>query len=155
MLVPYSGKISRVKFFEVDPPQNVSWIKFRGSTRLSLHFYVIIRFSRINFHCSSEIHDNKIYCPRKLPAIRYTYLCAGNSTNIDAKDSLQFTMLLGMKSVIQYIWRLLQLQALIQMARIQMILRASIILTAYVLLQHPKKNTSGDYWKGRIITEEM
>ena len=44
----YSGKISRVKIFEVDLPQNSSRIKFRGSTRLSLHLYAIIRFLRIN-----------------------------------------------------------------------------------------------------------
>ena len=34
--------------------------------------YTIIRFSRINFHGSCEIHENReIYCPRKIPAIRY------------------------------------------------------------------------------------
>ena len=44
--IPYSGKISRAKIFEVDLPQNSSRIKFRGSTRLSLHLYTIIRFSR-------------------------------------------------------------------------------------------------------------
>ena len=47
--IAYSGKISRAKIFEVDLPQNSSRIKFRGSTRLSLHLYAIIRFSRINF----------------------------------------------------------------------------------------------------------
>ena len=72
-LLPYSRKILRAKIFEVDLPQNSSRIKFRGSTRLSLHLYAIIRFSRINFQGSSEIHKNsKIYCPRKIPAIRYT-----------------------------------------------------------------------------------
>ena len=71
-IVPYSGKISRAKIFEVDLLQNSSRIKFRGSTRLSLHLYAIIRFSRINFQGSSEIHENsEIYCPRKFPAIRY------------------------------------------------------------------------------------
>ena len=71
--LPYSGKISRVKVFKVDLPQNSSQIKFRGSTRLSLHYlYVIIRFSRINFRGNSEIHENsEIYCPQKIPAIRY------------------------------------------------------------------------------------
>ena len=70
--LPYGGKISRVKNFEVDLPQNILRIKFRGSTRLSLHLYAIIRFLRINFWGSSEIHENsKIYCPWKIPAIRY------------------------------------------------------------------------------------
>ena len=55
--IPYSGKISRAKIFEVDFPQNSSRIKFRGSTRLLLHLYAIIRFSRINFRGSSEIHE--------------------------------------------------------------------------------------------------
>ena len=73
-LVPYSGKISRAKIFEVTLPQDISQIKFRGSTRLSLHLYAIIRFSRINFRGSSEIHENsEIYCPRKIPAIQYQY----------------------------------------------------------------------------------
>ena len=58
--------------FGVDHPQNILRIKFRGSTRLSLHLYTIIRFSRINFRGSCEIHENsEIYCPRKIPAIWY------------------------------------------------------------------------------------
>ena len=70
--IPYSRKISRAKFFEVDLPQNSSRIKLKGSTRLSLHLYAIIRFSRINFQGNSEIHENsEIYCRRKIPAIRY------------------------------------------------------------------------------------
>ena len=70
--IPYSRKISRAKIFEVDLPQNISQIKFRGSTRLSLHLYTIIRFSRINFRGSCEIHENnEIYCPQKIPAIQY------------------------------------------------------------------------------------
>ena len=70
--IPYSRKILRAKIFEVALPQNISRIKFRGSTRLSLHLYAIIRFSRINFGGSSEIHENsEIYCPRKILAIRY------------------------------------------------------------------------------------
>ena len=70
--IPYSGKFSRVKIFEVDLPQNISRIKFQGSTRLSLHLYTIIRFSRINFRGSCEIHKNsEIHCPRNFPAIRY------------------------------------------------------------------------------------
>ena len=70
--LPYSGKISRAKIFEVALPQSISRIKFRGSITLSLHLYAIIRFSRITFRGSSEIHENsKIYCPRKIPAIRY------------------------------------------------------------------------------------
>ena len=69
--IPYSGKILRAKIFEVDLLQNSLRIKFRGSTRLSLHLYAIIRFSRINFRGSSEIHEiSEIYCPRKIPAIR-------------------------------------------------------------------------------------
>ena len=75
--IPYSGKISRAKIFEVGLPQNISRIKFQGSTRLSLHLYAIIRFSRINFRGSSEIHENsEIYHPRKIPAIRYLKLCS-------------------------------------------------------------------------------
>ena len=71
MVLPYSRKISRAKIFEVDLPQNSSQIKFRGSTRLSLHLYAIIRFSRINFRGSSEVHENsEIYCPQKILAIR-------------------------------------------------------------------------------------
>ena len=63
LYIPYGGKISRAKIFEFDLPQNISRIKFRGSTRLSLHLYAIIRFSRINFRGSSEIHENsEIYC---------------------------------------------------------------------------------------------
>ena len=70
--LPYSGKISRAKILEVDLPQNISQIKFRGSTRLSLHLCTTIGFLRINFQGSCEIHENsKIYCPRKIPAIQY------------------------------------------------------------------------------------
>ena len=47
--IPYSGKLSRVKIFEVDLPQNISRIKFRGSTRLSLHLYTIINFRGLIF----------------------------------------------------------------------------------------------------------
>ena len=66
--LPYSGKILRAKIFEVDFPQNILRIKFQGSTRLSLHLYAVIRFLRINFRGSSEIHENsEIYCPRKFP----------------------------------------------------------------------------------------
>ena len=72
IVIPYSRKISRAKIFEVTLPQDISRIKFWGSTRLSLHLYAIIRFSRINFRGSCEIHENsEIYCPRKIPAIRY------------------------------------------------------------------------------------
>ena len=72
VLITYSGKISRPKIFEIDLPQNSLRNKFRGSTRLSLRLYAIIRFLRINFRGSSEIHENsEIYCPRKIPAIRY------------------------------------------------------------------------------------
>ena len=47
--IPYSGKISRAKIFEVALPQNILRITFQGSTRLSLHLYPIIRFLRIIF----------------------------------------------------------------------------------------------------------
>ena len=82
-LVPYSRKISRAKIFKVDLPQNSSWIKFQRSTRLSLHLYAIIRFSRINFRGNSEIHENsKIYCPRKIPASFTVYDCYKPVDNI-------------------------------------------------------------------------
>ena len=38
VFIPYNSKISRVKIFEVDLPQNSSQIKFRGSTRLFIAF---------------------------------------------------------------------------------------------------------------------
>ena len=34
-------------------------IKFWGSTRLSLHLYTIIRFLKINFRGSNEIHEQQ------------------------------------------------------------------------------------------------
>ena len=37
--IPCSGKILRAKLFEVDLPQNIWRIKFRGLTRLSLYLY--------------------------------------------------------------------------------------------------------------------
>ena len=74
LLLPYSGKILRAKIFKVDLPQNILWIKFLGSTRLSLHLYTIIRFLRINFRGSCEIHENsEICCPQKISAIRYVF----------------------------------------------------------------------------------
>ena len=47
--IPYSRKISRAKIFEVGLPQNILRIKFRGSTRLALHLYAIIRFRGLIF----------------------------------------------------------------------------------------------------------
>ena len=76
--IPYSRKISRAKIFEVDIPQNSSRIKFRRSTRVSLHLYAIIRFSMINFWGSSEIHKTaKFIVLEKFP-LYGTYDCIIN-----------------------------------------------------------------------------